>query len=465
MIRRSRPNIVLIVLDSVRKDHLSCYGYPRATTPNIDRIADEGIRFTRAYATSCWTIPSHASLFTSLYPSQHGANAATKWLDTEHLTMATYLRERGYQTAAITCNGFISGHTNLNNGFELSIDVERLRGGPDSLRSRVVRGVHRRWKRLVRRDRGAIRATALAQEWLCRQDSDTPFFLFMNFMDCHLPYRLRGPARYKFVPTSKRSRVNRIPQDPFGYMAGELPLTAEDIADLQRLYDGALYHLDRHVGQLYRQLQVLGLDERTIFIITSDHGESFGEHGLLDHQYGLYEHLLAVPLIMVVPMGYAGGQTLQSSVQLVDVFPTVASLLDRSDAQTNLAHLPGTSMLEGQTRDYVLAEYLIPNLQTMRRRFPNVDVSRYDVALRAISDGRHKLIQRSDGQDELYDLTVNPNETRNLLYEHPSVATDLTNQLRYALGEWPAKQTASSDGYDDDDLARIRDRLESLGYL
>ena len=123
----ARPNVVLVVLDSVRRDHLSCYGYHRETTPNIDRLDECGLLFEQAYSTSCWTIPAHASLFTGLYPSRHGADLELG-LDEEHQTLAGYLSAHGYRTAAISCNGFVSKVTGLDRGFQASRDVNTLRG-------------------------------------------------------------------------------------------------------------------------------------------------------------------------------------------------------------------------------------------------------------------------------------------------------------------------------------------------
>lgn len=454
-----RPNVVLIVLDSVRRDHLSGYGYARRTTPNIDRIAAEGTRYTRASAAACWTLPSHASLFTGLYPSQHRADFDTRWLDPRHETLASYLGRRGYATASISCNGFISPHTGLARGFELSVDVEQLRGGPKGL-SRVVRGLNRRWRARTARDRGARRATRIARRWLEERQARQPFFLFMNYMDCHLPYRLRHPARHRFVARADRRRVDAVPQDPFGVMAGRATMSAQGLEDLKALYDGGLSYLDEHVGRIDACLRQSGASDRTLFIVTADHGESFGEHGLMDHQYGLYENLLSVPLVVRWPGRERAGAVDDRLVQLVDLFATVVDLT-HGDAAASAA-TAGTSMVGSAPRQESLAEYLVPNTEAIRRRFPDADASRFDVAMRSIRRGPHKLIWRSDSRMELYDLETDPAELRDLAGARPDLVGELRSELGSRLGAWPnrAERPAVESG-----MELVRERLQALGYL
>lgn len=460
--RADLPNVVLIVLDSVRRDHLSCYGYGRPTTPNIDGLAREGVLFARAYSTSCWTIPSHASLFTGLYPSQHRADFDTKWLESDRPTLAERLGRRGYDTACITANGYVSHNTNLDEGFGLTVDVGRLRGGPRGFWPRAVRSLHRRWRNWRAADRGTRRATELACRWLRERDTSRPFFLFMNFMDCHLPYWLRGPARYRFVQDEDRGRVDAVPQDPFACMAGALSLSPRDVADLERLYDGALCYMDAHVGRIDRALGDSGLRERTVFIVTSDHGESFGEHGLFDHQYGLYENLISVPLVVRGLPGVEPGTERSALFQHVDLHATLMDLAGAGSSHASHTTAGAYSALNGESREWVFAEYLVPTLRAIHRRFPRADVTHLDVALRCVHDGSHKLILRADGRAQLYDLKVDPAERNNLVDVSPGRVEELATELRGRLGDWPATAQAHRG---DDGLGELRDRLEELGYL
>ncbi|MGD8869215.1 MAG: sulfatase [Gemmatimonadales bacterium] len=452
----NRPNIVLIVLDSVRQDHLSCYGYGRPTTPNIDRIAEDGIRYTRASAASCWTLPSHASLFTGLYPSQHRADLDAQQLESRHETIASRLKSVGYRAGSISCNSFITEH--LAAGFEVNVDVEALRGASRPLGRRLLRGVHRRWRGLTRRDRGARRATQLALR-LMSEWAGEPFFLFLNYMDCHLPYRLRSRERYEFVASEDRRRVSAAPQDPFATMAGRVKLSESNIQDLEALYDGCLYYLDKQVGHLDRRLRDLGLSDRTLLVVTSDHGESFGEHGLMDHQFGLYEHLLSVPLVMRVP-GRKGSTSDDRITQHIDLVPTILDVVGNAPGPSGSER--SHSLLGGAGRDAAFAEYLVPNLRQFHRRFPEVDVSRFDRSMRSIRTERFKLIAHQDGKAQLYDLTVDPGERVDLSGDRPRLVAQLQDRLGQTLGHWPDRGAAASRQEGQDEL---RERLEQLGYL
>jgi arylsulfatase A-like enzyme len=460
------PNIVLIVLDSVRQDHLSSYGYFRQTTPHIDRLAEDGIRFENAYSTSCWTIPAHASLFTGLYPSQHGADLDGWSLPDEHTTLAEYLKSLGYATACISCNSFVAGGAaGLNRGFDFTHDVESAGPKGRSLPAKALRFARKSWRRFTSRDRGTGRAVESASRWV--REQSRPFFLFMNLMDCHLPYRLARPERYRFIPPVERKRIDRIPLDPFAAMAGELQLSTRDVAGQRALYDGCLFYMDQQVGSLLDFFKQLGIFDQTIFLVTSDHGESFGEHGLFDHQYGLFNHMVRVPLIARFPRGSQNGPPsgqpartlIQHPIQLVDLFP----LLARTLASPGRGFAPGdVSFLESPLRNVLLFEYLSPNLRAIQRRFPGVDVSRFNVPLRAVQKDGYKLIYRENGQLELYDLEKDPGEQVNLARARPELASRMQDILFSLLDLGPSNAVAHLPSGLDEDL---RERLEALGYL
>jgi arylsulfatase A-like enzyme len=463
--------VVLLVLDSVRSDHLSCYGHDRPTTPAIDRLAREGVRFTRASAATCWTLPSHASLFTGRYPSEHRADLDTGRLNDELPTLAEELGRRGYDTGCITCNGFVASRTGLDRGFDTSIDVHDLAGGGDGPVERVIRGAHRRLRRWTERDRGAARATKRARSWLSRRSDDTPFFLFLNYMDCHLPYALKGPPRYRFVPEGARKRMDRVPDDPFAVMAGETTASQRDLEDLQALYDGALRYLDGHVERIRTELEHLDRWEDTIFVVTSDHGEGFGEHGLLDHQYGLYQEHLSVPLVIRLPGGNGARSTIGEHFQLVDLFPLLLGLVDadgagehRTSADEDGADSYG-ARLETllPDREAAFAEYLVPNLSAIRRRFPDANPDCFDVAMRTVVTDRWKLIWRDDGESELYDLVEDPGERMNRSHTRPDVVRELMGRIRDRLGGWP--EIAAGPALAGEGMEAVRDRLQALGYL
>lgn len=451
------PNIVIIVLDSVRQDHLSVYGYPRQTTPNIDRLAAEGALFENAYSASCWTIPSHASLFTGLYPSQHGVDLDCGDFAPGQETLASYLKTAGYRTACISCNSFVAGKgSGLARGFDLAVDVDGGYVEGSGTPARAARFAQKRWRMLTWRDRGAERATRLAKEWTAQQQG--PFFLFMNYMDCHLPYRLKRPQRYHFIPPVERRRVGRIPLDPFAVMAGALELTAREVAGIRALYDGCLYYLDQQVGRLVDHLRALGILDETIFLVTSDHGESFGEHDLFDHQYGLYEHLLRVPLVARFPHKSLCGERIAGPIQLVDLFPALARVIGGASPLDPA----GYAVFKAPARGMVLAEYLVPNLNAIRRRFPAASVERFASPLRSISAGGYKLICAQDGRRELYRLAGDPHELTNLAETEREKAAQLEEILFAELGPWTACRQSGGGLLVEDEL---KERLEAMGYL
>lgn len=455
--RGRSPNVVLLVLDSVRADHLSCYGYGRPTTPHIDRVAEGGIRYERAYTASCWTLPSHASLFTGLYPSRHRTDFDTKALTEGIETWASFLSREGYATASFSCNAFVSRHTDLARGFDVAADVEGLVGGGPSFLGRALRAAHRTARRTFQKDRGARRAWRQARRWLS-ETGDRPFFLFMNFMDCHLPYRLESDQLLHFVEPARRAEVARIPMDPFGAMAGRHVYEPQDIEDLKAMYDGALRYLDGMVGALDAHLAALGRREDTLLIITSDHGESFGEHGLFDHQYGLYEPLVRVPLVVRGP-DLDSGLTEEGLAQLVDLFPSVARRLGREGPVGDPS--ASDTLFSGPDRDFAASEYLVPNVAAIQRRFPGTDTSRFESAIRSIRDERYKCILRRDGRTELYDLETDPDELHNLYEREPDRAAGMISLLEDRLGPWPSDLSAGGEG----GLDPLRERLEQLGYL
>jgi arylsulfatase A-like enzyme len=443
-----RPNLLCVVLDSVRRDHVSCYGYQRVTTPRIDRLAAESTVYENAFSASCWTVPSHASLFTGKYPSEHRADFDTLFLSEEHTTLAESLSAQGYDTACVTCNGFVSRKTGLARGFGHIEDVETTRGGgPFGKVGRRVRKTFREWSRT---DRGAKRATRAAGRWLRERDQDRPFFLFLNLMECHLPYGLKDERLLRFVPEEDRARARKLDQDPFAAMAGSLRYDERDISILSAMYDGCLHYMDDQVGGLLDTLADHGLDE-TVVVVTADHGESFGEHGLYDHQYGLYEHLTAVPLIVHVPAREAARSS--DLVELTDLVPVLSRLPEVTPVGDGLLPVG---------REYAVSEYVVPNTRALERRFPEFEPGRLSIGQRTIRSRDFRLIEWEDGEHVLFDRRSDPGETRDVASANPETAVHLRAELNSILGPWPARSAGTADGDVDE---AIRERLRQLGYL
>lgn len=454
------PNFLLIILDCVRADGLGVYGNPRPVTPHLDALAAGARRYTQARAAAVWTLESHASLFTGLYPRQHGVNVAQRRLDPALPTLAAALAAHGYQTAGFSTNAWVGPHFGLDRGFQHFASLWRLFPGmgaapfpwwEKALRKRV----------LERSDKGAAKLNRHVQRWL-RQDRDPtrPFFLFALYLDAHLPYKPPlAHARALLDPAALR-RARAANQDAWGFMAGEKRMTPEDFAGLRALYDAEISYVDAQIGALLASLQDAGALEDTAIFITADHGENIGDHGLMDHQYCVYDSLAHVPLLIHYPAAFPAGED-AAPVQHTDLFPT---LLDLAGAPAVPA-LPGCSLLApaAPARAQVV-QYTAVHRHRFARRHPHFDLASrgYDRTFDAMTLAGHKLIRPSSGPPELYDLAADPGEVVDLAAARP----DLAAELAAALDAWlvdhaPAASTPAGDSLD----PGLAEHLRGLGYL
>ncbi len=315
------PNVLLIVLDTVRFDHMSLYGYARATTPNLDRLAAQAIRFDRARATAPWTLASHASMFTGRWPHE----LAVKWLSPlsgKFSTLAEYLGSHGYSTAGFVANTlYCSYDTGLDQGFTHYEDFDLERLGPFRM-AQLVGITSQTFAALVQKlsdnfATGAVAESLLGQlrvadkkhaglvnreflDWLSRRPNPRrPFFAFLNYFDAHSPYVLPRGAQYRF---GQRPRTGA--DFKFLEFWGDV-----DKARLQKrhqtfivdCYDNCISYLDERLGELFGELQRRGVLEETLLVVTADHGEGLGEHGLFDHGESLYGSEIRVPLLIRLP--------------------------------------------------------------------------------------------------------------------------------------------------------------------
>jgi arylsulfatase A-like enzyme len=326
------PNILLIMVDALRADHLSGYGYQRRTSPNIDGIAQQGVLFEHAFATTSYTLPSHASLLTGRYPYEHGVEWKTSraLLDGSHLTLADALHSRGYRTAAVSANVFwFTRPRGFGRGF---IRFEDYFHSIGDMAVRTLYG--RAFEHLVLRRLGfediparkrAPDVNRSALSWIDR-DRTRPFFIFLNYMDVHDPYLPPQPFRNKFSPV-------KYPGGILNWRTGrsDPQLTPEQLQSEIDAYDGAIAYVDDHIGQLLAELQRRGLGNNTAVVITSDHGESFGEHGLYLHGNSLYREEIHVPLIFWAPTQIPAGRRLALPVTNAAIPATVMDLVSTGD--------------------------------------------------------------------------------------------------------------------------------------
>jgi arylsulfatase A-like enzyme len=406
------PNVLFIVLDAVRADHLSCYGYRMIATPNIDRIARESALFLHAFSAAPWTVPSHASMFTGVYPSQHQAVWGHVYLDGTYPTLAERLSQTGYQTVGFAENAFVGRSFGLTRGFGEFHETWR--------RPLVVRALARIATRAFGyHDRLDCpgRTIGLFERWVANNRSrGRPFFAFLNFMSAHLPrYPRPGFGRRSF-PESTLARIEPVNLIPERFYVPRFHLDRADLAVMAEIYDSDVAYLDSKIGELMAFLDRAGLRDDTIVIVTSDHGEDFGEHGLIEHQLGLYDTLLHVPLIVRWP-AFLKPQTVERRVATVRLFDAVQALVRvrPGDVQEGSRADP---LDELHSHDFVVAEYsngfdMLRN--TLGDEGRGVDLSGYDRSLKCLIKGPYKFIWSSNGKNELYQIESDPPEETNLI--------------------------------------------------
>lgn len=454
-----RPNILLIVMDAARAKNLSCYGYHQPTMPRMDRFAEESVVYEQAISAAGWSLPAHASIFTGLYPSKHGAHDQHKFLEPEHLTMAELLRAQGYQTLAFCLNQYVGPATGLNRGFEWFNRSSKSNRHP---LGRFVKKVdHGLAKVSGQQDSGARYTNRELRAALPQlQANNRPFFIFINYLEPHVPYR--SPQQYnRFLPAGvSAQQARQVNQNPWKYLTYPDSMTRRDFEILEALHNSALAYLDMRISEILDWLREAKMLDQTMVVITADHGENFGEHQLMGHGHGLYETLLHVPLIVHYPKGVTQPGRASHQVQTMDVLPTVLTML--GDPEKMQSSLQGKDLLGTERHKFTIAEQSKPDLNPFHRRFPGVDVSRYDRALQMIRTDRYKYIWSSTGQHELYDLPTDPAEEHNLIAQCPDIAQELDQRLN----EWrnsfePAVPTTEAPEFDE----KIKAQLRALGYM
>ncbi|MGE0352460.1 MAG: sulfatase [Gemmatimonadales bacterium] len=335
----SSPNLLLIIWDTVREQNLSAYGYHRPTTPRLERLAGDGVRFESAYATAPWTLPSHASMFTGRYPGEMSATLYQA-LDDTWPVLAGVLRDHGYATGGFVANmSYGTREHGLNRGFSHYEDF-RITPGTVLWTSRIGR--------VVLED-GTVRRAIGLQELLWRKPASVvtrdflkwvrglegrPFFAFLNYFDAHQPYLPPEPFRSRFETAAPAGAFSRRVTAAFEDM------TPAEIRWSESRYDGTIAAMDDQIGHLLAGLDSAGLRERTIVIVTSDHGEHFGDHDRISHGNSLYRQLIEVPLVVSYPAAIPAGQTVSTPVSLRDLAATALDLLGIVDS----APFPGRTL-------------------------------------------------------------------------------------------------------------------------
>lgn len=469
-----KPNVLWLVMDTTRADHLSAYGYDRPTSPVLDQFADEGALFEEVHAESSWTIPGHFVMVTGRFDA-----AQEKLLGDEFTTAAEVFREAGYETGAVLGNMSIGRGSGFEQGFDATVDgpvrifylsafekvpaIRILMGMGIAPPDAVLRLLHRKTflqNEAVRADR--INADAI--DWLDDRDGDRPFFLFINYMDPHDAYDPPEEFRQKFA-------ANADPELGFVRYIRELGGTissnrfVRDVApefdqakwdEMLDLYDAEIAYLDAEIGKLLAALDERGLGQDTIVIVTSDHGELFGEHGLANHFKALTREETHVPLLIRFPGKIDGGTRIATPAQLRDILPTVLEL----------AEIPGGPEMDGSSLVAILdgTQTELRGGETVGFLYRPVDKEYPFTApghLLSMRDPDSMYVWSSTGMHGYFDFEEDPTEDHNL---HGSAPAEAVAKRRFEA--WRSAAGFDDFGGKQKKVDRLmKDKLKALGYV
>lgn len=379
-------NVIFILIDALRADHLSSYGYRRKTSPTIDNFAKKGVRFSKAFSQAPWTKPSVASFFTSLYPSAHRTqkgqfeqykkNIKVDTLNRSIKTMAEIFAENGYLTVGFCNNPHIKSIFGFAQGFDTWDE---------------------RWGDCKKMNRRAL-------NWL-KKNGSKPFFLYLHYMDVHGPYKPPKPYNELFKDSNDKRQV------PEKWLKTYLGLGDHtDLGYYIAQYDGQIKYLDDQLHIFFKKISRMGIGNNTLFILTSDHGEEFLEHGGMEHGFTLYNELLHIPLMMKMDGSLPRGLVIENHVQLIDILPSILHLLNikhKSILQgKSFIPLPENNQFKINTDTFVFSEMLNRGNQS------------------AINRGKFKYIKNNNNKNEmLFDLANDP-------LEHVNLANQMNEEIR-----------------------------------
>jgi len=435
---RRDPNVLILLVDALRPDHLGCYGYARETSPAIDALAKRGALFLDATSSASYTRAAVPSILASVHPGAHGVFSQGEQVESladEYTTLSETLKKRGYVTAAFAPNPSLHRSFNFDQGFDLYDDDFKIGKGPPEEAYETARKIHDRALRWLRGHRGK------------------PYFAYLHYRDVHAPYVPPPPYDRMF----RNERVVR-PLSPGEYRKQPRDMRIRRFRDLDSFigqYDGEIRYTDDHIARFLDVLEKEGFLDNTIIFVTADHGESFLEHGSWTHGTGDYQELTHVPLLLILPDGRWAGQRIQAPVQTLDIYPTILSLLG--------AEIPGE--LQGENLVDAMEGKSDP-------RRPVFSEARVKKNLRpanwgqliAVRSGEWKLIyNRTKRSAELYHLKEDPGETRNLVDRERERARELL-RLVAAYDKDNARRAHRTAGQGDlpEDVV---EGLRSLGYV
>jgi len=474
---QARPNVLWIVLDAVRTDRLSVYGYHAPTSPFLEEFARQSLVFDRATADGMWTPPSHASMFTGLAGRAHGVGYTTFRLDDCFRTVSDVLGEHGYATGLFSNNPLVGPGTNLSKGFETCLMVyDFQRATRFSLAFLCEKWGMTPPLPCLDLDFGAALTNELVARWLDAH-GDVPVFVFINYMEAHLPRRIPRQYREMFMSADEVHRSFDLRRRVYGELLNWLSIDALidgydhmpqfDRDVVKRQYEAAIRYLDDRVREMIDIFSDRGLGDNTLVVITSDHGEYLDTHGMWAHEYLTYQDVIHVPLLLRAP-GRGAPQRVRTLVQLSDLYPTVLrAALGADAAQTglNTRDLFEVAAKGGEHR-IVVSECFGPEQSATKRLLAKNDAQLRHRATRQIAavGSRFKFIRSRDGTRELYDLLNDPGELENLVAWRRRQARRLEMYIDRWLAAVPVHKPEQQRGRVEPD-AQLLKVLRGLGYV
>jgi len=424
-------NIVLITIDTLRADHLSCYGYERKTSPNIDKIAEKGIIFKNVIAPSSWTAPSMASLFTSVYPINHGVmhgigykkNKNKQEVFSEELITLAEILQYDYTTFGVASNLHLNDKFGFARGFDYFKCLSFL---PAPSVNKVI------------------------YSWEDKIKKSDKFFLWVHYFDPHNPYEARKPwiGRYTSKALIQRLNLSKKPWHKLLKIIGKEP---QALSNLIALYDSEINYVDLYIGELFQRFE---LDKETLIIITSDHGEEFLEHGELGHGNNLYQETIHIPLIIKLPHS-SKKEIVEKYVNLIDIMPTILNILDINPPEQTLG-----KSLWGDKRPLLWLKRLIFRKKKSEYSFSQLDETSI---LKTIITPEWKYIYNyKDETEQLYNIKSDPLELYNLvgknIKQRNKLKEQLFNWVSYSK-KYPTKKNPFQLSPEE------KEELKKLGYI
>lgn len=438
---RVHMNLVLVSIDTLRPDHLGCYGYNRETSPTIDRLAREGVLFENAFSSTTWTLPAHLALMTSLPDVVHGVLTEAFLLDQRRITLAEIMKENAYRTYGIFTGPFLLPRWGFDQGFDDYVDAtlyDKSLDGPEMLNA-------------SERDRTTPEALRKIES-LLDQNGDKPFFLFIHLFDPHPDFIPPSPYDAMFDPDYS-GEIDGI--DIMNNPDVHKGMASEDLDHLRALYDGEIRFVDEAgIAGLIKALTERGLIDKTLIVITSDHGEEFFEHGVFGHRQNLYDTTLRIPLIFWCPKRIPVGLVIKDQVRIIDIMPTILDLLGLPQSPEGLGQslIPLMNEQDKETKDRPVFTVL-------------KDYKCYQEALRK---SNYKFIRDYMGEVRLYfDLERDPAEIQPLTDTTQQEFKNATNDffsIRLNLTSY--RKTLPWSNIKAPELdPKLIERLKSLGYI